>query len=184
MLRSDPITHLNWAEIGSPLGQLLLVSSPTGLCHIAFESLDFAQVLEAEADARNAVVSEAPEQLAPVVQQIEEYFAGERRTFTIALDLPGEGFRQRVQRSLASIPYAETASYGEVAAMLNHPRAARAVGTACAQNPLPLMLPCHRVTAAGGKLGGYWGGLWRKELLLDLERRVAHETNPAGGSGR
>lgn len=163
---------LSWATVHSELGELLLIHSAEGLCRIAFSDEDFAQVVHQEADARGAVSLRDEGTLAPAAQQLAEYFEGRRTSFDLKLDLPGNGFRQRAQRALSNIEYGQTATYGEVAEMLGSPRAARAVGTACATNPLPIVLPCHRVTTSTGAIGGYSGGRWRKERLLALERAV------------
>lgn len=153
----------------SPIGELLLVKSQAGLRRIAFDSEDPTAVILAECVATGFEHTVDDHAFAEELHQLSRYFSGDATGFTVTLDLPVTGFRQRVQHTLATIPYAETASYGEVAAMLNNPGAARAVGTACATNPIPVVLPCHRVLSAGGALGGYSGGIWRKRLLLELE---------------
>ncbi|MDO5513341.1 methylated-DNA--[protein]-cysteine S-methyltransferase [Corynebacterium sp.] len=104
--------------------------------------------------------------------QLTEYFAGHRRSFSIPLDLPGDGFRARAQAALCDIPFGETVSYSELAAACGNPKAVRAVGSACATNPLPIIRPCHRVLRADGSLGGYRGGLDVKMWLLDHEKRI------------
>ncbi|KQB87244.1 methylated-DNA--[protein]-cysteine S-methyltransferase [Corynebacterium lowii] len=138
----------------TPIGPLTLLASPQGLTHILFgpgESTDSPFVEAARV-------------------QLEEYFAGRRRTFDVPLDWgASSGFRLRVQRHLLSIGYGHTSSYGEIAAALDAPRAARAVGSGCRTNPLPIIAPCHRVLRSDGSLGGYAGGLAAKEWLLRLE---------------
>lgn len=114
-----------------------------------------------------------PAPLAKAARQLEEYFAGTRRAFTLDFELEGTDFQRRVWMALADIPYAETVSYGELARAVGHPNAYRAVGSANGANPLPVILPCHRVIAGDGTLGGYGGGLPTKQALLDLERGVA-----------
>lgn len=138
----------------TPIGPLTLLSSPRGLSRVLF--------------------GPGPSTESPFVEQarreIEEYFAGRRREFTVPLDWSGAtGFRGRVQRRLLSLGYGETTSYGALAAALGSPGASRAVGSRCRTNPLPLVVPCHRVLRADGSLGGYAGGLAAKRLLLDLE---------------
>lgn len=107
-----------------------------------------------------------------VARELEEYVRGERTAFTFAIEPRGTDFDHAVWREVARIPYGETATYGEVATRLGRPGAARAVGHANGRNPLPLVIPCHRVVAAGGKLGGYGGGLPLKRRLLSLEQRA------------
>ena len=105
------------------------------------------------------------------VRELEEYFAGERKTFTVPLDMRGTDFQKRAWEALTGIPYGETRSYGQQAAMLGNPHAGRAVGLANGSNPVSIIVPCHRVVGSNGKLTGYGGGLHRKQALLDLERR-------------
>jgi methylated-DNA-[protein]-cysteine S-methyltransferase len=109
---------------------------------------------------------------AAVREQLDEYFAGTRRSFDMPLSMAGGAFEQRVWDELLAIPYGETASYGEIAARVGNPAAARAVGLANGRNPIAVIVPCHRVIGADGSLTGYGGGLERKRLLLDLERGV------------
>ncbi|WPF66341.1 MULTISPECIES: methylated-DNA--[protein]-cysteine S-methyltransferase [unclassified Corynebacterium] len=140
----------------TPIGPLTLLASAHGLTHVLFgagESTD------------SPIVEQARQELA-------EYFAGRRREFTVPLDW-GEatGFRNQVQRHLLTIGYGHTASYGEIAAALGKPGAARAVGSGCRTNPLPIVVPCHRVLRSDGSLGGYAGGLAVKEYLLGVEGR-------------
>ena len=110
--------------------------------------------------------------LLEAARQLRAYFAGELREFRLALDLRGTDFQKRVWREVAAIPYGETRSYGEIALAIGAPRAVRAVGAANGANPLPIVVPCHRVLGAGGKLTGYGGGLPLKRRLLDLERKT------------
>jgi methylated-DNA-[protein]-cysteine S-methyltransferase len=114
-----------------------------------------------------------PAPLSAAARQLDEYFAGSRRTFSLAFELEGTDFQRRVWLALADIPYGETVSYGELARSVGHPNAYRAVGSANGANPLAIILPCHRVVASDGSLGGYGGGLPTKQALLDLERAVA-----------
>jgi len=107
--------------------------------------------------------------------QLEEYFAGTRREFALPLAPCGTEFRRSVWQALCTIPYGQTVSYGQLAAMIGSPKAARAVGGANHVNPISIIIPCHRVIGAAGDLVGYGGGLWRKQWLLDLEREVTHE---------
>ena len=103
-------------------------------------------------------------------QELEEYFAGSRQTFTIPVAPVGTPFQQSVWRALSAIPYGQTATYGEIAQLIGRPGASRAVGTACNRNPVPLLIPCHRVVASDGGLAGYRGGISLKSRLLKLEQ--------------
>lgn len=156
--------------IDTPIGQLLVAHTARGIVRIAFESDDVAQVLEQLESELHGPVVAAPGGLQGIAEQFNEYFAGQRREFDLELDysLSG-GFRQDVQKYLAEIPYGRTQSYQEVAESVGNPKAARAVGSACATNPIPIVLPCHRVVRTDGTLGGYGGGLHVKQMLLDLE---------------
>jgi methylated-DNA-[protein]-cysteine S-methyltransferase len=120
-----------------------------------------------------------PAPLAEAARQLDDYFAGTRRTFSLDFELDGTEFQRRVWLGLADIPYGETVSYGELARSVGHPNAYRAVGSANGANPLAIILPCHRVIAGNGTLGGYGGGLPTKQTLLDFERAVA----AGGGRG-
>lgn len=159
-----------YTTIESPVGVLLLAATPRGLVRVAYEREGFDDVLEALAARLSPRILRAPERLAATVRELDEYFAGERTRFDVPLDyaLSG-GFRQAVQRHLPNIAYGRTQSYAEVAALVGNPKAVRAVGSACATNPLPVIVPCHRVLRSDGTLGGYIGGLEAKSALLRLE---------------
>jgi len=159
--------------IDTPVGTLLLAATRTGLVRVAFEREGFEHVLQALADKIGPRVLNAPKRLDPVAHELEEYFAGSRREFDVPLDHTlSTGFRQRVQRYLPRIGYGDTLTYKEVAALVGNPGAVRAVGTACATNPLPIVVPCHRVLRSDGGLGGYLGGLDAKNTLLTLEKAI------------
>jgi methylated-DNA-[protein]-cysteine S-methyltransferase len=154
----------------SPVGPLLLAATARGLLRIAYEREDHDAVLARIAERISPRILEAPSRLAETSEQLDEYFAGRRRAFTVPLDRSlSTGFRRQVQDHLPEIAYGRTESYAEVAALLGRPRAIRAVGSGCATNPLPLVLPCHRVLRSNGSLGGYAGGLEVKAALLKLE---------------
>ncbi len=164
------LVDVGYTVIDSPIGALLLAATSRGLVRVAFDSEDHDAVLKQLAEKISPRVLEADAQLAPIAAQVEEYFAGQRRDFDIPLDRRlSSGFRREVQRQLSEIPYGTTQSYSEVAAAVGQPTAVRAVGTACAQNPIPLVVPCHRVLRSDGSLGGYRGGLPAKQQLLELE---------------
>lgn len=104
-------------------------------------------------------------------RQLKQYFSGQRRSFDIPLNPAGTEFRKKVWKALMEIPYGETETYGTIAAKIGSPKASRAVGGANHVNPIPIIIPCHRVIGSGGGLTGYGGGLWIKEMLLELEKR-------------
>ena len=166
----DDLLDVAYTTMDSPVGRLLLAATPAGLVRVAFEVEGFDGVLDTLATRLSPRVLQAPDRLAAAAQEIEEYFAGTRTGFDLPLDFSlSSGFRQLVQRHLTEIPYGRTESYGEVASLVGNPRAVRAVGSACATNPLPVVVPCHRVLRTGGALGGYVGGLHVKTALLALE---------------
>ena len=153
-----------------PLGTLLLAATPVGLVRIAFEVQDHAAVLADLATRVSPRVLAAPRRLDAVARQLEEYFAGSRHRFDLPLDLRlTQGFRRAVVENLTNIAYGRTASYAQVAAAAGSPGAVRAVGTACALNPVPVVVPCHRVVRSDGSPGQYAGGVQAKAALLALE---------------
>ncbi|MGO1544702.1 MAG: methylated-DNA--[protein]-cysteine S-methyltransferase [Gulosibacter sp.] len=155
-------------RLETSFGELGLEASDTGLRRIWLPgSLPLGFDSAAGSSAAEALLDQA-------AQELIEYFAGERQSFDVPLDWSEAtgGFAGRAQRELANIPYGETRSYGELADLLNHPRAARAVGSACANNPLPIISACHRVVKADGSVGFYGGGEAMKHELLELEQRV------------
>ena len=156
--------------VDSPVGPLLVAATETGLVRVAFESEDFDAVLASLATKLSPRILLAPRRLDAVSVQLDEYFAGMRRGFEVPVDYAlSSGFRQTVQQYLPRIEYGRTRSYKEVAESVGNPKAVRAVGTACATNPLPVVIPCHRVLRSDGSLGGYLGGLEAKSTLLELE---------------
>ena len=159
-----------YRTIDTPVGTLLLAATPAGLIRVAYGTEDHDKVLAALAARVSPRILNAPRRLDAAVREIEEYFAGRRRRFDLPLDLSlARGFRRAVLSHLPDIPYGHTASYAAVAAAAGSPRAVRAVGTACATNPLPVVVPCHRVIRSDGSFGGYLGGPAAKQLLLNLE---------------
>ncbi|HEY0638811.1 MAG TPA: methylated-DNA--[protein]-cysteine S-methyltransferase [Pseudonocardiaceae bacterium] len=159
------------ATVDSPVGPLLLAATERGLVRVAFEDVeDHDAVLAGLAGTVSPRVLRAPGRLDPVARELDEYFAGRRTAFDVPLDLRlASGFRRRVLDRLPDIGYGRTASYAAVAALAGSPRAVRAVGTACATNPVPIVVPCHRVVRADGAPGGYRGGAAAKTRLLALE---------------
>lgn len=159
-----------YTTFDSPVGLLLLAATETGLLRVAYEIEDHDRVLETISARISPRILRAPKRLDGAMRELDEYFAGRRTSFDLPLDLGlSAGFRQLVQRHLADIAYGQTESYGQVAAAVGNPKAVRAVGTACATNPLPVVLPCHRVLRGDGSLGGYAGGPAMKAALLELE---------------
>ncbi|AUH69382.1 MULTISPECIES: methylated-DNA--[protein]-cysteine S-methyltransferase [Gordonia] len=167
----NALLDVAYRTVETPIGPLLLAATEAGLVRIAFESEDFDAVLDVLAAKVSSRILRAPRRLDVVAAQLDEYFRGRRRQFDVALDFRlSSGFRQTVQRYLPHIGYGHTQSYREVAESVGNPGAVRAVGTACATNPLPVVVPCHRVLRADGSLGGYLGGVEAKTALLTLER--------------
>jgi methylated-DNA-[protein]-cysteine S-methyltransferase len=149
----------------TPVGELKLIASEKGLAAVLWENDDPKRArFSAERDERNAI-------LIKTELQLREYFAGERTKFSIPLDMQGTDFQKSVWRGLLAIPFGETRSYGQLAKLLNHPRASRAVGAAIGKNPVSIIVPCHRVIGSNGKLTGFAGGLDVKEKLLRLEQQ-------------
>ncbi len=167
---AEDLLDVAYRTIDSPVGELLLAATPTGLVRVAFASEGRDRVLAELAARVSPRLLEAPFQLEAITRQLEEYFARRRRAFDVPLDLRlAHGFRREVLRLLPGIRYGSTASYTEVASAVGSPRAVRAVGSACATNPVPIVLPCHRVVRNDGSLGGYGGGISVKRRLLALE---------------
>lgn len=153
----------------SPIGTLLVASTRNGLCRIAYDAQPEA-VVEELARLHGARVLRSPRPVDDARRELDEYFGGRRRDFGVRLDVERlPGFQRLVLDELARVPYGATATYGSLAARIGKPRSARAVGGALNRNPLPIVLPCHRVVGAGGSLVGYAGGLDRKRALLALE---------------
>jgi methylated-DNA-[protein]-cysteine S-methyltransferase len=164
------LLDIAYRTFDTPVGTLLLAATPTGLVRIAYEREGFEAVLESLGRKVSTRVLEAPERLDITARQLEEYFARRRHRFDLPLDLALlGGFRRTVLTYLPGIGYGRTATYATVAAAVNNPKAVRAVGTACATNPLPLVVPCHRVIRSDGAIGAYLGGTATKRQLLDLE---------------
>ncbi|MCW2597735.1 MAG: putative methylated-DNA--protein-cysteine methyltransferase [Jatrophihabitans sp.] len=167
---TDGILDVAYRTLDTPVGTLLLAATERGLVRVAFDGEGHEAVLAALAARISPRVLEAPKRLDTAAQEIEEYFAGRRHTFDVPLDLSlSSGFRRQVLDHLPDIAYGHTASYATVAALAGSPRAVRAVGTACATNPLPVVVPCHRVVRSDGSFGGYRGGPEAKRTLLELE---------------
>jgi methylated-DNA-[protein]-cysteine S-methyltransferase len=153
----------------SPVGPLFVALTDRGLCRISYDP-EPDRLVEELARTFGSRVLRAPRAVDPVVRELDEYFEGRRRGFDLPVDLRGRAdFSRVVLEQLARVPFGEVTTYGALAAQAGRPRAARAVGTVMNRNPIPIVLPCHRVVGASGDLVGYGGGLDRKRLLLDLE---------------
>ena len=159
-----------YRTIDSPVGPLLLAATATGLVRVAYACEDHEKVLERLARDLSPRILRSPARLDAAAKEIDEYFAGRRQGFDLPLDFSlARGFRRLVLRRLRAIGYGQTASYAAIAVAAGNPKAVRAVGTACATNPLPLVVPCHRVVRSDGTIGDYVGGVDAKRALLTLE---------------
>ena len=167
----EGLVDVAYATTDSPVGPLLVAATPAGLVRRAFEREDDDAVLEQLAARVSPRVLEVPARLDEVRRELDEYFEGRRDHFELPLDWRlSAGFRKTVLETLyEDVVYGRTVSYLELATMVGNPKASRAVGTAMATNPIPIVVPCHRVLRTGGQLGGYGGGLPAKVKLLELE---------------
>jgi methylated-DNA-[protein]-cysteine S-methyltransferase len=169
-IASDGLADISYAPVDSPFGTLHAAMTGRGLVRLAFPEESVESVLKALARQLSPRIVESPASLDRVKRELDEYFAGRRRAFEVALDWSLiTPFARRVLRMTAAIPYGGHLSYAEVAAEAGSPRGARAAGNALGSNPIPIVIPCHRVLRSGGALGGYGGGLDRKRFLLELE---------------
>jgi len=168
--QSDGILDVAYRTLDTSIGTLLLAATDAGLVRVAFASEDHDTVLQTLSDRISPRVLHAPARLDAAARELDEYFAGRRHRFDLPLDWQlAHGFRRTVLTHLPGIGYGRTASYAAVAQLAGNPKAVRAVGTACATNPLPVVVPCHRVVRSDGSLGGYLGGVDAKRFLLTLE---------------
>lgn len=171
---TDGLVDVAYRVVDSPVGPLLLAGTDVGLVRVAFAVEGHDAVLQSLAATISPRVLRAPARLDAAARELDEYFGGRRHGFDLPLDFRlASGFRREVLAHLPEIGYGHTASYAAVAALTSSPRAVRAVGTACARNPLPLVVPCHRVVRSDGGRGSYLGGTDAKALLLDLEAAAA-----------
>jgi methylated-DNA-[protein]-cysteine S-methyltransferase len=169
--RALGLTDVSYAFEPSPVGDLLVAVTRRGLIRLAYNPKEHAdEILEELARRVSPRVVEAPAALDVVRRELDDYFEGKRTSFDIPVDWRlHDGFSRRVLRATARIPFGKVLTYAEVAAKAGSPRAYRAAGNALGSNRMPIVVPCHRVVASGGKIGGYTGGLERKEYLLELE---------------
>ena len=168
---AEGILDVAYRTVDTPVGPLLLAATEQGLVRVAYPNQGHDAVLQALADRVSPRVLHAPRRLDPVARQLDDYFAGRRQRFDVPLDWRlSTGFRSTVLHHLAiDVDYGHTASYAALAALAGNPKAVRAVGTACATNPLPVVVPCHRVVRSDGAIGNYAGGVEAKRTLLELE---------------
>ena len=168
---AEGILDVAYRTVDTPVGPLLLAATEQGLVRVAYPNQGHDAVLQALADRVSPRVLHAPGRLDPVARQLDDYFAGRRQRFDVPLDWRlSTGFRSTVLHHLAvDVDYGHTASYAALAALAGNPKAVRAVGTACATNPLPVVVPCHRVVRSDGAIGNYAGGVEAKRTLLELE---------------
>ena len=166
----DDALKIAYTVVDSPVGKLLLATTEQGIVRVAFELEDHQAVLQRLADTVSPSILRAPSRLDEAARQLDEYFSGTRRSFDLPIDFRlSRGFRLDVLHHLPHIDYGSTESYAQVAQAAGSPKAVRAVGTACATNPLPVIVPCHRVVRSDGSYGGYLGGTDAKRTLLSLE---------------
>jgi methylated-DNA-[protein]-cysteine S-methyltransferase len=166
----DGLLDIAYTEVDTPVGRLLLAATPRGLVRITFPVESPETVLEQLASTVSPRILESPQRLDDARRELDLYFDGKLTDFELPLDWQlTKGFYRKVLRATARIPYGKTRSYSQVAKRAGSPRAVRATGTALGSNPLPIIVPCHRVLRSGGALGGYGGGLDVKQSLLELE---------------
>ncbi|WP_162989151.1 methylated-DNA--[protein]-cysteine S-methyltransferase [Glutamicibacter nicotianae] len=168
--RAFELVDVAYRVVDSPVGSLLLASTDAGLVRVAFESEGHDRILELLSEKLSPRILRDKSSLDGTARQLDEYFAGTRHSFELPVDLQlSTEFRRQVQLELGHIEYGQTRSYAQLAQQIGKPKAVRAVGSACATNPIPIVLPCHRVLRTDGSLGGYLGGLQAKTELLKLE---------------
>jgi methylated-DNA-[protein]-cysteine S-methyltransferase len=167
----EGLLDVAYASVDSPLGQLTVAATPRGLVRVSYDEFrERDRALEELAERVSPRVLESPAKLDPVRRELDEYFEGRRTAFDVPLDwILARGFAREVLRATARIGFGETGTYASVATEAGSPRAVRAAGNALGSNPMPVVVPCHRVLRTGGALGGYTGGVERKEFLLRLE---------------
>ena len=167
-------TIIFYAHMETPIGKLLVASSEKGLVRIMLPregKIDFVSLLKKEYPEETLIENREKNLL--VIKQLEEYFDGSRTVFSLPLDIRGTEFQKSVWDALKKVPYGETRSYGEIARYIGKPKAARAVGNANRKNPIPIIIPCHRIIGSDGSMVGFGGGIPLKKKLLELEKRMS-----------
>jgi methylated-DNA-[protein]-cysteine S-methyltransferase len=168
---AEGLLDVAYATADSPFGTLLLAKTPQGLVRVGLPNEDVDALLVELAGKVSPRVLEAPAGLDEERRELDDYFAGRRHSFELPIDWQlSHGFLLRARRGIAAIPYGETRTYTDLARGAGNERAVRAAGSACSRNPIPLVVPCHRVLRSDGSLGGYAGGIAMKERLLELEQ--------------
>jgi methylated-DNA-[protein]-cysteine S-methyltransferase len=166
----DGLLDVSYRLVDSPVGSLLLAATTEGIVRVAFEQEGHDDVLQTLADDIGPRILQDPRRLDTVAQQLDEYFTGRRRRFNVPVDLRlTNGFRRMVIEKLNDVSYGTTASYAALATLAGKPAAVRAAASACSHNPLPLVIPCHRIVRSDGSIGQYLGGTDAKRLLLAME---------------
>lgn len=177
--QDDGLLDVTYRVVDTPVGHVLVAAGAAGVLRVAFDAQGHTAALEDLAARVSPRVLEGGARLDPVLRELDEYFAGTRREFDVPVDLRlARGFRRDVVATLPRIGYGTTASYAQLAALVGRPAAVRAVGTACALNPVPLIVPCHRVVRSDGTVGQYAGGALAKRALLALEHGTLVERAP------
>jgi methylated-DNA-[protein]-cysteine S-methyltransferase len=167
---TEGLIDVAYTTVDSPLGPLLAAATPRGLVRIAYDHNDADAVLDSLAARISPRIIESPARLDELRRELEQYFEGDRRRFEVAVDWElVHGFTRRVLEATAGIAYGDLRSYREVATVAGNEKAVRAAGNALGHNPIPIVVPCHRVVRTGGALGGYTGGLDKKKSLLTIE---------------
>jgi methylated-DNA-[protein]-cysteine S-methyltransferase len=173
---AEGLLDVAYATTDTPVGPLLVATTPRGLVRAAYPRERPDDVLSELARDVSPRVLESPRELDPVRRELDQYFEGRRRSFDLPIDWRlSHGFRRHALEALRGIPYGGTITYSELAERAGSPRAHRAAGSACGSNPIPIVVPCHRVVRTGGGLGGYGGGVEVKEFLLELEGAISTE---------
>jgi methylated-DNA-[protein]-cysteine S-methyltransferase len=164
------------AWVDGPFGRVFLAKTEKGVCRVSFRRTE--DELLSELERRSLLPEMAPEELVRERRELAEYFQGKRRRFEFPVDLRGiTGFQRRVLQAARRIPFGESCCYGDVAKRVGHPNAQRAVGSALGKNPVAIVIPCHRVVASGGRIGGYTGGLDIKRTLMEIEGMALEEAS-------
>ena len=176
----EGILDVGVGHLDSPIGRLFVAATEEGVVRIGLATESEDELLTELAASVSPRILGAPRRVDPTRRQLDEYFGGDRRSFSVPLDWRlTRGFRREVLEELVAVPYGETTTYSELAAEAGRPRAVRAAGTALATNPIPIIVPCHRVLRSDGSVGGYRGGSDAKRTLLALEGESG--TMPASG---
>jgi methylated-DNA-[protein]-cysteine S-methyltransferase len=169
---AEGLLDVAYASADSPFGTLLLAKTPRGLVRVGLPGEEVEATLADLAGRISPRILEAPERLDEERRELDDFFAGRRRGFELPIDWQlSHGFHLRAREGIAAIPYGETRTYTDLARGAGNERAVRAAGSACSRNPIPLVVPCHRVLRSDGSLGGYAGGIEMKQRLLELEQR-------------